>query len=126
MALVSSKTGNAKWDGSDIPHSRGWNFSAISDNKQFASSDTAGHVSRVAGHKDHNGTVRAYVESASDIEGVLREADLGSLTLYEDATRFWTFPAIIDSIEVTAEIEGGEIVEVSINWSATGALTVPT
>ena len=125
MAVRSSKNGNAKWDDADIPDSRGWNFSPTSDNKQYASSDTSGHISRVAGHKDHSGTVRCYLDSTTDIEGILREGDTGDMDLYEDATRFWRFPAIIDSIEVTDEIEGGEIVEVSINWSATAALTDP-
>ena len=125
MAVRSSKNGKAQWDGTDIPESRGWNFSALSDNKQYASSDTAGHVSRVAGHKDHNGTVRCYLDSATDIEGILREGDSGTVNLYEDATRFWACPVIIDSIEVTDEIEGGEIVEVSIGFSATAAFTPP-
>lgn len=122
----SSKDGKAVWDGTDIPHSRGWNFSATSDNKQFASSGTAGHISRVAGHKDHNLTVRAYLDDATDIEGILREGDIGVMKLYEDATRFWECPVIVDLIEVTTEIEGGELVEVAgINCSATAAFIPP-
>ena len=125
MAVRSSKNGKANWDGTDIPESRGWNFTPTSDNKQYASSNTAGHVSRVAGHKDHSGTARAYLDSSTDIEGILREGDTGVFKLYEDVTRFWECPVIIDSIEITAEIEGGEIVEVAINFSATAAFTAP-
>ena len=125
MAVRSSKNGNAKWDDADIPDSRGWNFSPTSDNKQYASSDTSGHISRVAGHKDHSGTVRCYLDSGTDLEGILLAGDTGTFKLYEDVTRFWECPVIIDSIEITTEIEGGEIVEVSINFSATAAFTKP-
>lgn len=122
----SSKNGKAQWDGADIPHSRGWSFTPTSDNKQYASSDTAGHISRVAGHKDHSLTVRAYLDDATDIEGILREGDTGVMNLYEDDTRFWACPVIVDSIEVTTEIEGGELVEVAgITCSATAAFTPP-
>lgn len=125
MAVRSSKNGKAQWDGADIPESRGWNFSPISDNKQYASSDTAGHMSRVAGHKDHSGTVRAFLDAGTDLEGILVAGDTGTFNLYEDATRFWACPAIIDGVEVVAEIEDAAIVEVAINFSATAAFTPP-
>lgn len=125
MAVRSSKNGNAKWDDTDIPESRGWTLNKGSDNKPYASSDSAGVMKRVAGHKDSSGSVRAYLDAGTDVEGILVEGDSGTFKLYEDATRFWTVPAIIDSVEVTDEIEGGEIVEVTISFSGNGAITAP-
>lgn len=125
MAVRSSKNGNAKWDDEDVPESRGWTLTKASDNKPYASSDSAGVIKRVPGHKDSSGSVRSYLDAGTDLEGIYVEGDIGTFKLYEDATRFWTVPAIIDSVEVTDEIEDGAIIEVTTSFSGNGAITAP-
>ena len=126
MAAFSSKNGNAKWDSVDIPHSRGWTINLVSDVKPYASSDTAGHMRRIPGHTDWTAQVTFYQDAATDIEGVIREGDVGTLDLFEDGTRKWSGPGVVESIEINGEIEGGELVQGTITIGADGAITAPT
>ena len=125
MATRSSKFGKAVWGATDIPESRGWTFTDESDNKAYASSATAQRRKRVAGHGDSSGSFRAYLDATVDLEGILVAGDTDTLKLYEDGTRFWAIEAIIDSVVITDEIEGGDIVEVTVNWSGNGTVTAP-
>lgn len=126
MAAFSSKNGSASFDATAIPHARGWTLNLGSDEQQYASSGTSGFRSALAGHSFGSGSVTFYQDGTTDIEGILREGDTGSLTLLEDGSRTWTCPVLITSLEIETPIEDGAIVRGTINFTLTAAATAPT
>ena len=127
MTLISGKTGNAQIAGSDLLDVTGWNFTPTSNNPSYASSDTNGYKRRLGGVKDASGSVTVkwddsaspYTQSGFDV-GVLI-----SFNLFTDGSQKYIVPGIIDSVGVTVDINDGEIVEMTIDFSSDGAWTNP-
>lgn len=53
-------------------------------------------------------------------------ADLVTLKLYcGNSTKFYSFSAIIESLQVTSNANGGDPVKFSVNFKSSGAVTTP-
>lgn len=125
MPVISGKNGNAKWDAADIPDVRDWELSETTNAKPYASSDTNGNMSRVAGQKDTTARVNVYNNSGSPIEGVVRPGDTGTLDLYVNATLYWSMPALCETLTLGSQIEGGDPNAASLTFGQTAAITAP-
>ena len=125
MATFSAKNARVQSGASAFVHVAEWEFTAESNNPDYRSSGTAGWVGRVAGHSQVTGSFRMFIDDATPqwaspvvmVPGV----SIADLRLYEDAATFHSGPAIVDSIVPRADIDGDGIVEMTVNFSSTGA-----
>lgn len=124
---ASGKTGKAYYDSgggeTEILDVTNWNLNKSSDNKPYASSTTDGHRKRVAGHKDKSGSFEFYVTDGDPGNIPIAEGDAVTLALDTDTGKRETGPAIIDDIEIPADIEGGDPVKITVNFSGNGEWT---
>lgn len=137
MAGFSGKGGYVKAGSTQVAEVTKWNFKATSNNPAWASSDTAGYKTRVAGVKDGSGSLEMKVDRTSLFLATLTEGTLVTLHLYaeehfdtatppvEDSKK-WDIPAIIDDYDINVDIDGGEAVSVTVAFSTVGAWTAPT
>ena len=128
MALFSSKTGNVKWGTApaDILDVRGWQLEQVSELKPYATSDTAGHRKRVAGHTDWTGSWTMYQDDTTQLTDNVTVGSSDTLELYEDGTLKWVGVAMIASISPNVDIESGDIVSYTVAFEANGTMAVPT
>jgi hypothetical protein len=113
----------------NIPEVRVWNISPSTETKEYASSSTAGAKRRISSTDDFDGSIEVYVDDSNRFDaGTLdiMRGEIGWLKLYEDDTTFHIAAVFIDSVDYEADIEGGEILAATINFSANGAWTPPT
>jgi hypothetical protein len=124
MAAQSAKNATVKIGGVVVVEVLEWNWNRSQQNPDYRSNSTAGETSRVAGHKDSSGSFRVAVALATSIWTVMQPGDtVASLELFEDAVKNHSGPALIDSMEPTADINGDGLLEVVVNFSQTGAWT---
>ena len=122
MAAQSAKNATIKIGGVEVVEVLEWNWNRSQNNPDYRSNSTAGETSRVAGHKDSSGSFRVAVAVAVSIWTVMQPGDtIAALELFEDATKKHAGPAVIDSMEPTADINGDGLLEVVVNFSQTGA-----
>jgi hypothetical protein len=121
MAAISGKNGKVIQGAVDIVDTLGWTLNLISNNPAYASNATAGHKTRVVGVADNNGTFTyAYQGGAAEIT----QGQAVTLKLYLNATKFWTVPAVIDSIAHNTDINDGAIVTLTASFSGTAVATL--
>ena len=122
MAGQSAKNAVVKLGVTALNEVLEWNWNGSQNNPDYRSSSTGGETARVAGHKDSSGSFRVAVAASGSIWSVLAPGDtIVDLRLHEDATLFHSGPAIVDSMEPTADINGDGLLEVVVNFSQTGA-----
>ena len=136
MAGFSGKGGYVEAGAARVAEVTKWSFKATSNNPAWASSDSDGYKKRVGGVKDGSGSIEAKVDRSSLF---LADLDVGTeLTLHlfpethfnnatppvEDSIQ-WEVPAIVDSYDVNVDIDGGEAVSVTIEFSTNGEWTSP-
>jgi len=112
--------GGAKTEVLDV---RSWKVSRLSDNKEYASSSTAGWKKRVAGNRDWNGSFEVYTQDG-DLALGFDEGDKVTLELLSDTGMTLTGPAIIDSIDEDVQVEGGDPTAATVNFSGDGEFTI--
>ena len=125
MAVRSACNGKVQWDGTDIPHVRSWTFDRSEDVTEYSSSSTNCAKQRLSTVEDVTGTVEVYIDPDDAFEAILDLGDTGTFKLYEDATDFWTVPAIITGVSVNAPIEAGDPVEATISFEGNGNVIAP-
>ncbi len=122
MATESGKNGKVMIGAATVAEITGWRYTQTSNNPSWASSGTSGHKTRVAGVGDGSGSVDFKVDFADTVvsEGITKGA-LVTLLLYHNATVYHSVPAIIDSINDEVDINDGEVVSGSFDFSDTAA-----
>jgi len=126
MSVISGKDGKVMIGATTLADITFWTLNTASNNPAYASSATAGHKKRVAGVKDGGGTIQGKLDVADAVTDDFDEGDAVTLLLHLDATRFYSVPAIIDSIQLEVDIDSGEVVGWTAEYSTDGAWTKPT
>lgn len=126
MATISGKNGKVMIGSTTLADITKWDFTPTSNNPSYASSATGGFKTRRAGVKDGSGSLDFKLDLADPITDDFDEGSAVTLLLYIDATRFHTVPAIIDSIAWSVDINDGDVVGGTAQFSITGAWTKPT
>ena len=115
---LSSINGDIKWNGTQVPHARGWNISINNNPKTYATNQTKGKIGRRPGNQDITGSFTIYT-ATGDI--AMLPGQIAPLLLYCDATDHWTITnAIIISTELVVNMESGDIEGVTVNWGFAG------
>jgi hypothetical protein len=117
----------------EIPEVRVWNLRITEDSKTYASSSTGGGKRRIAGVEDFSGSISVYIDRSTgtnltsfDTDLGIKSGAFGVFKLYEDATNYYTAPAYVSDVSVSADIEGGGIIPAEISFERDSALIYPT
>ncbi|MHB1033232.1 MAG: hypothetical protein ACYC35_23905 [Pirellulales bacterium] len=124
MATISGKDGKVTSGASDVADITRWTFTKKSNNPAYASSSTAGFKKRLGGIREGSGSIEGKFQN--NAAPALAEGDAVTLKLYLDATHFYTVPAVIDAVSVEVDINAGQIVGWSAEFSTNGAWTEPS
>jgi hypothetical protein len=126
MSVVSGKDGKVMIGAAMIADVTKWTLRTAAGNVAYASSSTAGFRRRVGGVKDGHGTIAFKLDVADPITDRLDEGDSVTLLLYLDASRHYTVPAVVDSLQWEVDVDRGEIVGGVAEFSIDGAWTKPS
>lgn len=126
MSAISGKNGKVLAGAVTLAEITGWTFNPTSNNPSWSSSGTSGHKTRVAGVKDGSGSFDFKYDDADELWDTLEEGDTVTLNLYLNASKYFVVPAIIDGISYEVDINDGEMVGGSADFSKTAAHTNPT
>ncbi len=126
MPTISGKDGLVKRDTTSLAEITSWRLTTTADNVSYASSATAGFRKQIAGAKHGLGTFSFELDTDNPLSDELDEGDQVTLYFHIDESRFYTIPAIIDSIIFAVDISNGEIVGGTADFSTNGAWIKPT
>ncbi len=96
---------------------RTWSVDASAELQAYVASNTKGGSSRVVGNTDWSGQYSAYGHSPSSLPGEALTF-IGSI----DGAKGVKGVAVVDSVEITIDIEAGAIISHVVNFSANGVL----
>ena len=123
MAGISAKSGTITAGGVEMNNVRNITITETSDNKAYATNDTDGQMNRVAGHLDWSGSLELYAESGTLIvPNSMAAGGAFVLIAKSDGTKNVSGTAIIDSVENNIDVESGDLVSVTINFSGNSVL----
>uniref|UniRef100_A0A6M3KJB4 Putative tail protein n=2 Tax=viral metagenome TaxID=1070528 RepID=A0A6M3KJB4_9ZZZZ len=122
MAHLSGKSGYVN-TGSVVAGIKSWTLDYTSDALETTDFADAGVKSYIVGGRGWSGSFEGYKEGQEQILTVIATSPV-TLSLYEDATYFWTGSAIITGVHSSVAHDG--IVSVSYDFVGIAALTVPT
>lgn len=133
MAAISGKNGSVETtsgsgggDGAQAEIT-GWTFNTTSNNPSWASSTNPGYKKRVAGVKDGNGTISGKYDSSNTLFDTLEPGVTVTLTLKINATgsNYYVVPAIIDEFNIEVDMDNGDVVGWTANFSTNGEWSEP-
>lgn len=122
MAGISGKNGKIMIGANTVGEITGWRYTETSNNPAWSSSGTSGHKTRVAGVGDGSGSADFKYDPSDtpESEGIVKGALL-TLLLYINATVYHSVPAIVDSISYEVDVDEGETVSGTFDFSDTAA-----
>lgn len=91
-----------------------WSVSKEGDAKPYAASNTKGGIARVAGNKDWTGDFDQYGHTPGVFPGA-------AITFNGYGPEGISGPAVVESISVDCDIEGGEIIKSKVTFGGNGA-----
>lgn len=124
-AGVSGQFGDVKIGATQVCEVCKWGFTPKANNPSYASNKTAGYKARVAGIKDGSGSIEGKYDPANPIMSTLDVGTLVTLKLYLTATVFYSVPSIIDSLKIDVDLDTGDFVSFTADFSTNGAWTNP-
>ena len=126
MAVESGKTGKIVISGSDVYEVKNWKLSRSGNTKTYASSSTAGYQRTVPGNFSGTISFEVVLDPSHPLEDQMDVGDQVSLLLYRNASKYWTVPCRISSMDDDVNIEEGEPPTISCEADTHGAWTNPT
>lgn len=117
--------GGVKVGATTIAEVKNWSFNPKSNNPAYSSNKTGGYKERVAGVKDGSGSLEGVWDPADMFIAVIDVGTEVTLDLFITATQKFVVPAIIDDYDFTVDMDEGEIVGWTANFSTNGAWTNP-
>ena len=116
MAVISGKNGTVSLAGD----ATAWSISLTSNNPSWASPATSGYKKRVAGVLDTSGSYSAKYNGSVPTVGAITTS--AAFTL--DGSTTWTLNIIVDSVNIEVDMDDGDVVGYSVDWSGTGVVAV--
>jgi len=127
---ASGLSGTATWGGSTIEDVRDIDVESINDVKEYRSSSTAGHMHRVAGGTDSQGTFSVFFPTTggpiaptnASLTAILpfQKGETGTLVLTSNGSQeLFNGAARIISIRYRVPIETGDLLEAVVTFGQT-------
>ncbi len=126
MSLETGDDGKVLIGGTPLADITAWSLETTTRAVAYASSTTGGFRKRLPGAKEGRGRIQFKIDVASPLTNQINEGSAVTLLLYLDATRFYTVPAVIDSLQIEVDIDGGALIGGQAEFSTDGAWTKPT
>jgi hypothetical protein len=126
MSLETGDDGKVLIGGTPLADIAAWSLETTTRSVAYASSATGGFRKRLPGVKEGRGRIQFKLDVTSPITNSINEGSAVTLLLYLDATRFYTVPAVIESLQVEVAIDGGQLIGGQAEFSTDGAWTKPT
>jgi hypothetical protein len=121
MAAVSGQYSKFYWNSSIVTECQGFNWSRSVVDHAYASCATAGFKKRVAGTRDHSGSVKGIFDPSAPPEDWFEEGDTGTFHLYVTAAAYYIAPAMITSLDIETDVDDGAIIPWTANFGGNGA-----
>lgn len=121
MPTISGQYGSIKIGSSAVQECTSWTWSRSVQEHAYASCATGGFKKRVAGTKDHSGSLEGKLDLDQSVEDFFDEGDIVTLNLYVSSTAFYVVPAMITELSIEVDIDEGDIVPWSANFGGNGA-----
>jgi hypothetical protein len=125
MATLSGKSGTMFVDGSSLADVTSWRFTTTADNIAYASSATGGFRRRIGGARQGFGNAAFVLNTLDPATVRLVAGDQVTLQLNLDGTRFYYVPAIVDSIQLTVDVNHREPIRGMVDFTTDGAWIEP-
>ncbi len=125
MPLETGDDGKVLIGGAPLADITAWSLETTTRSVAYASSATGGYRKRLPGVKEGHGRIRFRLDVASPLTNHINEGSAVTLLLYLDATRFYSVPAVLDSLQIEVDIDGGELIGGQADFSTDGAWTKP-
>ncbi len=126
MALETGDDGKVMIGGGTLADITAWTFETFARNVAYASSATGGYRKQIVGVKDGRGTIQFKLDVSDALTDQFDEGSAVTLLLYLDGSRFYSVPAVIDSIKMAVEIDRGDLIGGAAEFSTNGAWIKPT
>lgn len=121
MAAISGQYALVKIGASSVAECQGFTWTRTCILHAYASCATGGFKKRVAGTRDGNGSINGVFNPDDAPEDYFDEGDAVTLLLYVDASSYYSVPAVIENLEISADIDDGAIMPWSASWGQNGA-----
>jgi hypothetical protein len=121
---ISGKDGAVKIGMNSVGAVTGWTLKKSAKLDEYASSEVPGYTKIVTGVKSASGTVDFKLDS--EAASTITEGTAATLDLIVNDDIKYSVPAVIESFDVTVDINDGNAVKVSASWKSNGSWTEPT
>ncbi len=125
MSTLSGKNGTLFIDGASLADVTAWRFTATADNVTYASSATGGYRRRLTGARHGFGVVSFVLNTVDPATARLAAGDRVTLQLNLDPARFFYVPAIVDSLQLTVDVNQREPIRGTAEFTTDGAWVEP-
>ncbi len=125
MSILSGKRGALIVNGGTLADITSWRFTISADNVSFASSATGGYRRRLGGARHGFGNVSFVLNTLDAATARLVVGDAVTLQLNLDPTRYYYVPAVVDSIQLTIDVNQREPIRGVADFSTNGAWIEP-
>ena len=126
MSLETGDDGKVLIGGTPLADITAWSLEATSRAVSYASSASGGYRRRLPGVKEGRGRITFKLDVSNPLTNQFDQGSSVTLLLYLDATRFYSMPAVIDSVQIEVDIDGGELIGGQAEFTANGPWTKPT
>jgi hypothetical protein len=126
MSLLTGDNGKVLIGAQAVADVTRWLLRTFAETASYASSATAGFRKTHQGNRQGRGHIEFRLDSANPITGDFEEGSAVTLLLHLDATRFYSVPAVIESLEMNVDIDGGDLVGGKAEFVTNGAWIKPS
>ena len=126
MSLLTGDNGKVLIGAEAIADVTRWSLRTFVETGTYASSASAGFRKAHQGNRQGRGQIEFRLDPANPITGDFEEGSAVTLLLYLDAARFYSVPAVIESLEMIVNVDGGDLVGGKAEFVTNGAWTKPT
>jgi len=123
--MLSGQYGKIIADGVEVANITRWKFETKSNTIAYASSATGGFRQRLRGVRHGAGTVQFVLNAAAPVQNQLAEGDHVTLKLHIDTDRFYSVPAVIETLSLEVDIDSADPVNGQFKFATAGAWTSP-
>lgn len=121
MSLLTGDDGKVMIGAAALADITAWSLEVHARGVSYASSATGGFRKRLPGVKEGRGRIQFKLDAANPITQPLAVGSAVTLLLHLDATRFYTVPAMIDTLRMQVDIDGGDLIGGEAEYSTSGA-----
>src|SRR5437762_10524679 len=125
MSLETGDDGRVLIGSTPLADITAWSLETTTRGVSYASSASGGYRWRLTGVKEGRGRIAFKLDVANPLTNQFDEGSSVTLLLYLDATRFYSVPAVIDSLQMQVDIDGGELIGGQAEFTTNGAWTKP-